>query len=1158
MGEEIMAYNVGCLTPVESTSSITLDGSGEKLAFRFTAQSSKSVNKVHIYINSITGTSPTYRVGLQGDSSGEPSGTWLGATNQAYQDMTPSASGWITLTLNETASLTSGTVYHIVVQYQSGTINGSNYSSFRILYPKILYQHSNESTNNISFSDSNLARLFNSGSIWSVSPTYGPFFIIEYTDTNLSGCAMTFTGIAINNSNTIYGEQITIDTANQDVETIGFYVKKSGTPDDDLEYEIREASSPYTILRSGTLAASGDITTSYAWYDANLSSTLTLTNGNSYKIVLRSPSISSGIYYLCGLLNSSTFKIAGYGGTTNLRTYSSDAGLSWSNSDVYDISFRLGESGTISKTLTGKSKLYITQTKTITGKASLATQVEKTITGKSYLTATYTKTITGKSRLYSTKSKTITGKSKISVQVTKTLTGKSYLTGTLRKTLTGKAIIYQAQPPPTSTQPKFKIEIINGKEYDTDLNTKLLYHLNERIGTSVNDNSGNGYHGIINGTIEFQAGVFKGGYRLDDGGDYIDSGEDSAFDFDISSSSFTIEAWIFSHTSDSSGTEYNIISKNDSTSSGYRLFINSDKKPQFDVYRFGAIYDVIGPLALNDNQWYHLAGVLDTANDKVYLYIDGTQAPDFEDFNNQPSSNNYNLHIGTDASNPGVSIGDWDVWIDEVRVSNTARTTFRTYKDVSDYVLTNSKVVTTAAESIQTGALILDTNVDDVLSDLSVGNEVRIWVGYSTPSYHLFTGLIENIVENQNKYIVNFTDYGKLLLRRVQSKVYRSDLGTGNIIYIAQDTLDDKIPEIWYDSDSILTDSTEFPRYTPQAKYINEMFDYFAELLNRVWYVDKYKKLYLITRTFDDSGYTLTYGTNIIGEVTKTIDTSKWANYIIVKGQTTYVGFQETLTGDGTTTEFTLSRIPFDIEVTVDGTIQTGSFEGAYNSENADYLIDAIRRKITFVSAPGNGLSIVVKYKYLTWVYDEIPNMSSINIYGRVDKKLDLETIQTISEANTIGNNYLDLYSLPLEIYSGMCIGTTEFLSGQKVTYVNSVKGINESFNVVELTYNFGTGGFILEFKLNDFPLEFQDLFKELLLRLRRLEETDKISGEYLLIYKIWGKDIIIKLTNVKLESRDINDSMVWGHLTAANGEWGTAEWGDRRSAAVLIEQIVG
>ena len=90
----------------------SLDATNEKLAIRFTAQQTKTVNKIHLDLG-LVGTSPTFRIGLQSDNAGDPSGTWLtGGT--AYLDTT------ITNGENEidivNAALTADTVYHIVIE----------------------------------------------------------------------------------------------------------------------------------------------------------------------------------------------------------------------------------------------------------------------------------------------------------------------------------------------------------------------------------------------------------------------------------------------------------------------------------------------------------------------------------------------------------------------------------------------------------------------------------------------------------------------------------------------------------------------------------------------------------------------------------------------------------------------------------------------------------------------------------------------------------------------------------------------------------------------------------------------------------------------------------------------------------------------------------
>src|SRR3989304_3155455 len=95
----------------------SLDSSVKKYSYRFTCRADLTLPKLKIRTTITTGTSPTYRIGLQGDSGGNPDGTWLGATNSAYGDYQLIGNVWETIILGENVSLVESTIYHIVIEF---------------------------------------------------------------------------------------------------------------------------------------------------------------------------------------------------------------------------------------------------------------------------------------------------------------------------------------------------------------------------------------------------------------------------------------------------------------------------------------------------------------------------------------------------------------------------------------------------------------------------------------------------------------------------------------------------------------------------------------------------------------------------------------------------------------------------------------------------------------------------------------------------------------------------------------------------------------------------------------------------------------------------------------------------------------------------------
>lgn len=326
------------VTGTSGIGNMTSTSSNVRTSLRFTAQSNQTVTKIRVYLETEAGTSPTYRYGLRANSSGNPSSNWLGATQHGYGDLTATTTGWQTITLGESVSLTAGTVYHIVVQHQSGTVNGSNYIALRRGTPQNMmlpYDGASDSQSNT---------LWYNGS-WSTQ-NYQPIYLLETAAPTYEGNpyhTYNDTGQQIYGNN-YYGERLTISGGNQSVDQIGFYVRcnSSTDPADHLYYQIRDSAD--TVIRSGTLVAKTAIGISYAWYDAALSSSLTLVNGATYRVDLYSTSSTASYYYQV-LRNDNTNDAAyngrNYYGTGSIYCSSSNGGSSWTPSDQYDIPFRL-------------------------------------------------------------------------------------------------------------------------------------------------------------------------------------------------------------------------------------------------------------------------------------------------------------------------------------------------------------------------------------------------------------------------------------------------------------------------------------------------------------------------------------------------------------------------------------------------------------------------------------------------------------------------------------------------------------------------------------------------------------------------------------------------------------------------------------------------
>lgn len=113
-----------------------LDQATDQLEVIFQAEEAMTITRLGIRYGSTTGTSPTYKISLQGvDGSGNPDGTIKGGGSPASKEFSPSGLGWSSnswqwITLDNSYTCARGEFLALVVAHASGTVDGSNKSSF--------------------------------------------------------------------------------------------------------------------------------------------------------------------------------------------------------------------------------------------------------------------------------------------------------------------------------------------------------------------------------------------------------------------------------------------------------------------------------------------------------------------------------------------------------------------------------------------------------------------------------------------------------------------------------------------------------------------------------------------------------------------------------------------------------------------------------------------------------------------------------------------------------------------------------------------------------------------------------------------------------------------------------------------------------------------
>ena len=176
---------------------------------------------------------------------------------------------------------------------------------------------------------------------------------------------------------------------------------------------------------------------------------------------------------------------------------------------------------------------------------------------------------------------------------------------------------------------------------------------------TVTDSSGNGNTGMLYNGPLWQFGEKVGdSLKFDGANDYVEVDNESSFD--VITDQITVSAWI----------KVNAFTRNIQaivTKGDYAWRIQRWSNTNYIEFACTGLAhnsygNVIGNIAVDDEQWHHVAGVYDGT--KIYLYIDGNT-----DVSTATSgginTNNYSVMIGENAEQPERY---WNGMIDDVRV----------------------------------------------------------------------------------------------------------------------------------------------------------------------------------------------------------------------------------------------------------------------------------------------------------------------------------------------------------------------------------------------------------------------------------------------------------------------------------------------------------
>lgn len=484
--------------------------------------------------------------------------------------------------------------------------------------------------------------------------------------------------------------------------------------------------------------------------------------------------------------------------------------------------------------------------------------------------------------------------------------------------------------------------------------------------------------------------------------------------------------------------------------------------------------------------------------------------------------------------------------------------------NVSDYLVGENNISTTSLGVIDAGTVFIDTSAPAVpLSFQEIQFSLKI-----DSFVHLFTGLIKKITLNdsRDRYKLDIVNTSYRYLKKTATNKFRQDSGNGNAITIMQNLNDEYTPEITYDGTSMPVTTFTFSEQSYQNKYINEIYDFISGMLNRQWWVDKDKILNVKTRTFPLVSEPLTEA-NIDGALIIDTDTSKMANNVIVDGAKLTTNITQTATGTGTTT-FSLDYVPSgNMKVDFGGTNERSVvLEGTDNYESDyDCYVRVGDRKVVFLVAPTSSQAINFKYEVVSMIHEEAQDGASINAHNiTIDKVITEENITKQEDATVIIQNYLDLYSEPLQLISAKVHFSSQsqisnWVVGNKINinYTGVNTSVNDDFKIVGGNYHFGENGVYLDIQFSEFPESNQDMLKNLILKVKQREERERRSNINIVKYFFWGSNVYIELENMSAElTNGLNGvQLILDH--PSQGQIGTHQLGPIGAGGTITNLLV-
>lgn len=485
--------------------------------------------------------------------------------------------------------------------------------------------------------------------------------------------------------------------------------------------------------------------------------------------------------------------------------------------------------------------------------------------------------------------------------------------------------------------------------------------------------------------------------------------------------------------------------------------------------------------------------------------------------------------------------------------------------DISSYVLSTGWIVTLDTNNPDGNRAQIDvsTNIFDVVSNLQVGDSVLIKRGVDSSNLNvIFRGAIERYDISGGNIRIECRDPLWRLRYKIVTKSYDSniDASAGKISAIAEDLITTQAGL----SASVVDSGTTFTlsKFICNDEDIRERLYTLAKVLNYSVFYNHVSD----TVNFEPAGtsvysYDLEVGVNIAKVPNWIVDKTNMRNKFKVKGAVRRGWQQEKFDGDDSTTQFTLSFVPKDTQITVDGALKTrgeSSAQGTY-----DYSVDEDNKQINFVNAPASGSNnVVVDFSHDIPIPIIARNQDSITAYGQQDGAQYFDDLKSISDAEVRATKIIEQIGVP---FNRTTLNTTNVHNlniANQVHVIDAQQGKELDLTIQKIIYNFPSGQDIIDVGDEDFKM--QDFVTNVAQRLRALEREQLTDVDLLTNIFDFSNSATPKQRWFKLLKRDVESDSIWGvgfnntAGTAVDKNWGgdgvwQGSYKNSPSTAVLI-----